>query len=319
MMRLNKKMDKFQPDVIFLMTEFTIGLSGLIYGNKHNIPVISNYSTNFGTILKSYKLGVLEKPLDKYISWFHNEARLTLTPSRESEKVLHKLGVKSTDIFGRGIDYHRFSPDYYSKNLRVELGIDDKIVMLYVGRISPEKDLDILRGAMDKLNEKYKEHIALLMTGDGPMKDELEKTMPDNVIFTGYKKGQDLARIYASADIFAFPSSFETFGNVVLEALASGTPALGVDQGGVKSIIEHGHTGYLARAKDVDSFTYYLEQLILNDFDRKKFAVAGRTYAQTKSWESILSGLLEIFASYTGDKVMADDVILDEVILDEVI
>lgn len=295
MLRLNRKMDQFQPDIIFVMTEFTIGLTGLLYGKKQGIPVVSNYSTNFGTILKSYKLGAIAKAMDKYLSWFHNEANLTVTPSKESEKILHKMGVKNTAIFGRGIDYNRFSPEYHCKTMRKDLNMDNRVALLYVGRLSPEKDLDILRGAMDQLNRKYHDQILLIITGDGPMKEELKQTMPDNVIFTGYKKGEELSRIYASADIFAFPSSFETFGNVVLESMASGTPVVGVCAGGVKDIIMHGKTGYLATAKDVDSFAYYLEQLVTNEMKRKRFALNGRVYAKTKSWNAIFNGLLKTF------------------------
>lgn len=292
MVRLNKRMATFEPDVILLMTEFTVGLSGLMYGKKYGIPVISNYSTNFNTILKSYKLKVLEKPLDKYISWFHNEANMTVTPSKESEKILHRLGVIKTGVFGRGIDYDRFSPEKRSIKLRQQLGIEHKIVLLYVGRVSAEKDLDVLRSSMIALNEKYKDEIALIITGDGPMKSELERTMPKNVIFTGYKKGEALSEIYASADIFAFPSSFETFGNVVLESFASGLPVVGVNEGGVVDIINHGSTGYLAESKNPESFTFFIEKLINNDIERKYFGINARIYAATKSWNVVFDKLL---------------------------
>lgn len=132
MLRLNKRLDHFQPDIIFLMTEFNIGLSGLHYGKKRGIPVISNYSTNFTTILHHYKLGVFEKALEWYLSWFHNEADYCVTPSRESGKVLSGLGVKEFSIFSRGIDFENFSPEYRSAALRRSLRLEDKIVLLYV-------------------------------------------------------------------------------------------------------------------------------------------------------------------------------------------
>ena len=304
MLRLNKIMGDFHPDIIFLMTEFSMGLSGLSYGKRHGIPVISNYSTNFTTIIRQYKLGVLEKALDNYLRWFHNEADQCVTPSRESRKELEKFGVKEISIFSRGIDFDNFSPEKRNNDFRRIYGVGDKILLLYVGRLSLEKDLAVLRDSMFKLNESYKDKIALIVTGEGPMRSELEQTMPDNVIFTGYKKGVELAEIYASCDIFAFPSSFETFGNVVLEASASGLPVVGVNEGGVLELIDHGKTGYLANPRDPESFAAFLGKLIVEEELRNNFGVNGRNYAKTKSWNTVFSNLIEIFDREIRKKTM---------------
>lgn len=304
MIRLNKLMDDFRPDLIFLMTEFGMGLSGLIYGKKHGIPVISNYSTNFSAIIRQYKLGVLGKALDNYLGWFHSEANLCVTPSMESSKELQKYGVREISIFSRGIDCGNFSPEKRNDEFRKFYAVEDKILLLYVGRLSPEKDLDILKASMIKLNEVYKDKISLIITGEGPMKAELEQTMPDNVIFTGYKKGRELAEIYASCDIFAFPSSFETFGNVVLEASASGLPVVGVKEGGVLELIHHGETGYLSNPRDSESFSALLEQLIVDPDIRYNFSKNGRIFAQSKSWNSVFANLMEIFERVIGNKTM---------------
>ncbi|PKM65336.1 MAG: glycosyltransferase family 1 protein [Firmicutes bacterium HGW-Firmicutes-2] len=301
LIRLNKRLDAFGPDIIFTMTEFTMGLCGLNYGKTHNIPAVSNYSTNFSTILKSYKLGVLEKLTDKYLAWFHQEATRTVTPSVESEKILKKLGVLRTGIFGRGIDFDHFSRDKRSVQLRKELGLEGKLGLLYVGRLSPEKDLDVLRDAMQLLNHTYSDQIQLVITGEGPMENELKKTMPDNVVFTGYKRGQALAEIYASCDIFAFPSSFETFGNVVLEAFASGLPVVGVNMGGVKTLIDPGYNGFLVEPNDSEAFALALEKLIVGDIMRHQFGTRGRNYAKGKSWDAVFNTLLEDFATIIRD------------------
>lgn len=295
--RMTKRLDCFKPDILFLMTEFSMGLAGLRYGQKNGIPVVSNYSTNFNTIVKAYKLGIFEKTLDKYIGWFHNEADLTVTPSQASKEVLTKLGVYRTAIFGRGIDAHKFSPSHRSEALRKTLGIEYKIALLYVGRISLEKDIDILRDTMHRLNETHKDKISLVMVGEGPMKGEMEKTMPDNVIFTGYKKGTALSEIYASCDLFAFPSSFETFGNVVLEAYASGLPVVGVNKGGVTASIDHDRSGYLAEARDVASFTHYLKRCIDNNMLRHQFAQRGKAYARTRTWAAVFTEFTDKLAT----------------------
>lgn len=295
MLRLNRKLDRFQPDIIFCMTEFTMGLTGLLYGRRRHIPVITNYSTNFGMLLCSYNMQVLEKPLRKYLSWFHGEAQLTVTPSRQSEEVLHEMGVVKTGIFSRGIQI-----GMYAQGALEVVGEDgyqnrEKVRLLYVGRLSPEKDLDILREAMYILNATYEDSIELIVTGDGPMRDELEKTMPKNVQFTGYKKGNELADIYTSADIFAFPSSFETFGNVVLEAYAAELPVVGVSKGGVIDNIIHSSTGYLAKPRDAMSFAAALELLIQDPTRRRTMGEKGRQFAESRTWESVFGQLMEKF------------------------
>jgi len=292
---LNRQLDSFKPDVIFLMTEFNVGLTGLKYAKSRNLPVISNYSTNFASILHSYHLGLFEPVLNSYLKWFHNASDLTLTPSEPSRLILSRLKVKRTEIFGRGIDTHMFNPAKRSQAFRDSTGFEDRILLLYVGRLSAEKDLDLLRTTMFQLNHKYYDQIALVITGDGPMKVELEETMPDNVIFTGYKKGNDLAEVYASCDIFTFPSPFETFGNVVLEAFASGLCVLGVNEGGVMNLIDHGENGYLAKSKDVNDFSYHLEKLILESKKREVFARNAMLFVQTKSWENIFNQLMDVF------------------------
>lgn len=288
MLRLNKELDDFRPDVIFCMTEFTMGLTGLLYGKKRQLPVITNYSTNFGMLICSYNLNILEKPLSKYLKWFHKEAQLTVTPSQQSERILHEMGIMHTAIFSRGIH-----PEFFSEKDRKTVNKRRKVRLLYVGRISPEKDLDILREAMNLLNENHADVIELVITGDGPMRAELERTMPSNVSFTGYKKGIELAEIYKSADIFAFPSSFETFGNVVLEAYASGLPVVGVAKGGVVDNIIHGTTGFLAQPRNAKSFAAFLEQLIENPDLRHMMGNKGRQFAKTKTWESVFNHLME--------------------------
>lgn len=302
LIRLTKKLDNFRPDIIFLMTEFTMGLCGLTYGKKNKIPVVSNYSTHFNQILKSYKLGAFEKILDKYITWFHQEADLTTTPSEDSRACLIEMGVEPVYIFSRGIDSTRFSPIFRSQEIRKQLGIEHKIGLLYVGRISWEKDLDILCEAMHRLNENYRDRICLIMTGDGPCRAELIERLPDNTVFTGIKRNLELAQIYASSDIFVFPSSFETFGNVVVEAFASGLPVIGVNKGGVKDLIEHGVNGLLTEAKDPVSFTEAIECLINNEVLRYQLSHGSLKSAKQRSWDAVFYDLINQFKALSGEK-----------------
>jgi glycosyltransferase involved in cell wall biosynthesis len=301
MAKLSKKLGDFRPDVIFLMTEFNMGLTGLMYGKKHGIPVVSNYSTNFGTILKSYNLWFLEKSLEKYLLWFHNEAHLTVTPSVETKTQLLGKGIKRVALFSRGIDETLFSPSKRSDALRESWQAEGRTVLLYVGRLSYEKDLFLLIEGMAHLNRSHREEVVLVVTGEGPMMAQLKEKMPENVIFTGYQKGEALAAIYASADAFVFPSSFETFGNVVLEAYASGLPVLGVNEGGVKNLIVHNQSGYLAKPKDSKSFNEHLERMLQPD-TRKAFAAKGVQLAKSRSWQSVFEQLMVLFESVAASQ-----------------
>lgn len=295
LLRINHILDQFKPDIIQLMTEFNVGLSGLVYAKQHNIPYITNFSTNYESILASYNMGILQRPMWRYCKKFHSGAVFTLTPSKETEKYIHSKGITRTKIFTRGIDFECFHPNHRNDSLRKSLNIEEKIVLLYVGRVSPEKGLSLLRESMIRLNEKYNDRIALIVTGEGPMLPELMATMPKNVIFTGYKQGHELAEIYASSDIFAFPSGFETFGNVVLEAMASGIPVVGVSKGGVmESIIPH-RTGLLAKPDDVDSFTAQLDEMIQNAEMRRQLGMQARKFAETRSWDSIFKELIHTY------------------------
>ncbi len=300
--RLATVLKDFKPDIIHLMTEFNLGFAGLQYAKKNHIPVISNYSTNFDTIFAQYHFQILSKPLKKYLSWFHSEANLTVTPSNDSKEVLHNMGVDHVKLFQRGIDTSKFSPALRDDDLRRKLGLTNRIALLYVGRISAEKDLHLLAAMMEDLNPLYKERITLVLAGDGPMKAELEERLPSNTVFTGFVSGRDLSRLYASCDIFVFPSSFETFGNVVLEAFASGLPVIGVNEGAVRELIDHEKDGLIAKAHDSESFSSAVESLIENDLLRYQYGFKARKKALNYSWDAVFEILLDYYKDLVNRK-----------------
>lgn len=292
---LNKELDTFKPDLIFCMTEFNIGLSGLAYGKKNGLPVVSNYSTNFQDILKHYNVSILEHSLKTYLAWFHTQAQISVTPTHQSRLRMYRLGIDRVALFRRGIHHTLFGQQLRSNRFREKYHLVDKIALLYVGRLSGEKDLDILVEAMDILNQKYFDKIILVLTGDGPMKESLKKHNPGNFVFTGYLHKEELYEAYASCDIFTFPSAFETFGNVVLEAHASGLPCVGVNEGGVKDIIVDGVTGYLAKSKDSNDFADKIEQLILFPKQRETMGQAASKHALKYDWNHVFDELIHIF------------------------
>lgn len=294
-LRISSILTKFQPDIIHIASEFALGIAGLNYGKKHGIPTISNYTTNFSQYAKYYKVNFLKESIWSYLKWFHSQNDVTLCPSMVSQELLHKHGIHHTKIFSRGIDYKQFHPLKRNEQLRRQLGITTKIVFLYVGRVSFEKDLDILCDSYHEIYHKYQEDVSFIITGDGPYLEKCKQSFPSNTIFTGFLKGKELAEIYASCDIFVCPSSTETFGNVILEAMASGLPVIGADAGGVGELISHQITGLKFPKRDSKELTKCMSNLI-EDIDLKDYLKCNaREFTSNRSWEKIFDGLMDIY------------------------
>ncbi len=290
--RLAKKADDFDPDIVHLMTPLGLGLTGMKYGKETGTVITSSFTTNFFSYLKYYKLEYLKKPLWKFTKWFHNECDATFCPSKDTLKLLEAQDIDRLKIWSRGIDTSFFSPEYRNEALRQELMRGSEILFLYTGRIAREKDLEILMKSAANIQCCYPGKAAFVVTGDGPHLDEIKRIAPGNVVFTGYKQGKDLAQIYASCDVFSFPSSTETFGNVVLEAMASGLPVAAVNSGGVKETVIHNHNGVLCKPRNVESYTEALKMFIDNKGIINSMGDAARAYAEERSWKKIFDRLV---------------------------
>ncbi|QAA32346.1 glycosyltransferase family 4 protein [Clostridium manihotivorum] len=293
--RVSKALLQFKPDIIHNMTEFSMGVAGLNFGKKHNIPTISNYTTNFSQYTEYYNLEFLKESIWNYMRWFHNQNNITTCPSKETERILNDNGISKTKIFSRGVEVESFNPDYRNEELRKSLGIEGKTVFLYVGRISFEKDLDVLSDSYKAIKEKYQDEVALILTGDGPYLDKCKNMFSEDTIFTGFKKGRELSELYASSDIFVCPSSTETFGNVVLEAMASGLVVIGADAGGVGEIIDNRNTGIKFKPKDHKELYDCMEELIENQSFRKYLIANALEYIKSKSWDRIIQELISTY------------------------
>jgi len=300
--RVSQVLSDFKPDIIHLMTEFNMGITGLYYGKKNNIPTISNYSTNFSQYTDYYGLDFLKQTIWDYMKWFHNQNDLTLCPSNEAKRTLEQHGISNTAIFSRGIDFHSFSRAYRNDALRRRLDIENKLTFLYVGRVSFEKDLDVLRESYRVIKEEYGDRVALIITGDGPYLGKCREMFPGDTVFTGFKRGMELSELYASCDIFVCPSSTETFGNVVLEAMASGLAVIGADAGGVGEIIGHRYNGLLFRAKDAGDLYVCMKELIENKLLAEHVKANGVNYGKDRSWERIIGGLVDIYRAVSGER-----------------
>lgn len=262
MSNVREELQLFQPDIIHVATPFNMGLCGLHYAKKLNIPVVGSYHTNFDKYLAYYDMQFLSRVLWKYMHWFHRPLKKIFVPSTDTKEQLQKRGFTNLSIWSRGVDISTYHSNYNEQRVRDAYQIKEKYILLYVGRISPEKDVNLLPDINKKLLQKGIDNVHWLIVGDGPLKDEMEQTASTNMTFAGYITGEDLAEIYAAANLFVFPSATETFGNVVLESMACGTPVIGVNAGGVRTIIKDGVTGILCEEKDNDAFTEAIVRML---------------------------------------------------------
>ncbi|SCC60216.1 Glycosyltransferase [Bacillus mycoides] len=290
--RIKRELLAFKPDIIHIATPFNMGLCGLYYAKKLNIPVVGSYHTDFDAYLRYYKIEFLSNMLWNYLKWFHSHMQKNFVPSPETLHQLKKKGFQQLYIWGRGVDCTLFHPTYNKDLFRKKYNITAEYILSYVGRLAPEKDIDTLQTLIQTTN-KERDDIHWLIAGDGPLAKGLhENVQKTNVTFTGYLQGVDLAEAYASSDLMVFPSTTETFGNVVLESLACGTPVIGANSGGVKNIITDGKTGVLCEPKNEDSFLSSIYELLNNEEMRKQMSLDAHSYATTQSWDEISSDLL---------------------------
>ncbi|MBD1380221.1 glycosyltransferase family 4 protein [Metabacillus arenae] len=293
MIQAKSELVRFNPDIIHIATPFNIGLCGLHYAKKLNIPVVGSYHTDFDQYLEYYDLQFFSKFLWKYMHWFHKPLERIFVPSHETFNQLHHRGFNNLRIWGRGVDCELFHPRYDQKEVRDSFQIKEKYILSYVGRLAPEKDVTTLMTIAKQLPEALKKQVRWLIVGDGPSKQDMIKEAPENMTFAGYLNGENLAKIYSASDLFVFPSPTETFGNVVLEALASGTPVVGANSGGVKNIIQQGKSGFLCKPQDTNQFIQSIQQLLNHSSLKTEMSLHARQYAITKTWDQILGDLLK--------------------------
>jgi glycosyltransferase involved in cell wall biosynthesis len=280
----------FNPGLVHIATEGPLGWAALQAARDLKLTVVSSYHTNFANYLRMYHAGFLEPLCWNYLRRFHNATSQTFCPTPSTRRQLESNGFRNVTVWGRGVDCERFHPAKRDPALRTELGIaPDEIVLAYAGRLAAEKNLTVLADAWRNLPERGR--CRLLFIGDGPLRRRLEAQAGDRCIFAGYRHGEELARLYASADLFVFPSLTETFGNVVLEAMASGLPAIGFNVQGPGDIIADGQTGRLVRTIRADALRQAISSLVTDIDQRRRMAIDARRHAEAQNWGRIMSEL----------------------------
>lgn len=293
---ISTELDSFKPDLIHIATPFSIGLCGLKYAKSRKVPVVSSYHTNYSQYLGYFKLKFLEEVSWNYLKWFHSQCRKNYCPSRNTLNMLQVRGIQNLELWSRGVNTEAFSPAFRSNELRKSLRIDDRLVFLYVGRISAEKDIDILPEVIRKLSLKFSDDVHFLFAGDGPYSSVIRELSLPNTTFLGFVEGHELSKLYASSDIFIFPSSTETFGNVVLEAMASGLPVIGCSEGGVSDNLFDGYNGIVCRQRNTNDFYEACIKLAEDRIYARKLSQNALEHTSDISWDSIFEKLINSYA-----------------------
>lgn len=293
---LRESLDAFAPQLVHIVTEGPLGWSALKAARHLGVPTVSSYHTNFPQYLAGYRLGFLQNAAWRYLRHFHNATRMTFCPTPSIRGQLAERGFRNLELWGRGVDSVRFNPLNRDGGMRRELGIaPQEKVIAYVGRLAAEKNLEMLLESWRLLpgREKYR----LLLIGDGPLRPRLERGADSRVIFAGYWYGFELARLYASADLFVFPSLSDTFGNVVLEAMASGLPVVAFQVPGPGDILRQGETGLLAERIDAESLARAIDDLLGRPERLRAMGENARRYAERQNWKDILEQLRNTYQS----------------------
>src|SRR5471032_2175202 len=289
MHKLLRRWKNQRPDVLYIATEGPLGLSALRAARRLGISVVSGFHTNFQQYSHQYGMGLLTRVLTHYLRWFHNRSKLTLVPSVSQRMELERRHFERLELLSRGVDSQLFHPAKRLSALRDSWGLaDGDIALLYVGRLATEKNLGLLKRSSERLRETYPQRrMKLIVVGDGPQRGVLEKELPE-AIFCGTQRGEALACHYASADLFLFPSLTETFGNVVLEALASGLGVVAYDEAAAAQHIRHGYNGVLAMPGDEDAFCDAACWLLEDAESLRRMRLNARQHASRQGWPAII-------------------------------
>jgi glycosyltransferase involved in cell wall biosynthesis len=281
-------LDDFKPDLVHLFSPALLSAGGMIYARRRGLPVIANYQTDLPTYAYHYGWSMLAQPARDWLRAVHNGCHLTLVPSDYTLGQLQSWGYHRLRRWARGVNGDRFNPNRRSAAWRARLlnGRDPhSLLCLYVGRLANEKRVDLL------LEVAQTPGVALTIIGDGALRGELEALFEGTgTHFMGYRYGEDLADAYASADVFLFPGPCETFGQVVQEALASGLPAVVINQGGVAELVDEGFTGFRC-PPDPAAFATAARRLRDNPPLRARMSAAARLAADARPWSAIMAQL----------------------------
>ncbi len=296
---LYRDLAAFQPDIAHLFHPVMTGIPTMMMLKWMEAPTVTSFHLDYARLAPQFRLGALDlgftRPLiDELTKNIFNWSDYSLAPSTLVQQQMRRLGISNVGLWRRGVDAEAFNPRFRSAAMRAELtaGNPESTLLLYVGRLSDEKQIEHIRPTLEALP-----NTRLALVGDGPARAELERYFADlPVAFMGYLRGERLSQAYASADIFVFPSRLETFGLVVIEAMAAGAPVVAARVGGVGDMVSDGVNGYSFESGDKVMLLEGVRRIASNRQTMRWMGQQARAYAERQSWEAIMDELIELYA-----------------------
>jgi glycosyltransferase involved in cell wall biosynthesis len=300
---LIRAMRAWGATLVHAATPFGMGVGGRAAARALGLPLVTSYHTHFGAYLPHYALGAATGMLERYLRWFHNGGRRTYCPTQAVARELEGRGFANAAVWGRGVDADRFSPAWRTGAIRqLHGGRDNELLVAYVGRVAREKGIDELLDAMQLLHAlPDAPPCRLLVVGDGPHLAACRAREVPRVTFTGRASGETLARLYASADLFVFPSTTDTFGNVTLEAMASGLPVVAAECAVTRELLPAGAGSFYA-AGDTRALAAHIARWGRDPALRIAAGRNGREAALGRSWARVFDDLLTDYSAVLADR-----------------
>ena len=303
--RLRERVGAFRPDLVHVASPDVLGHRAVTWGRKRGLPVVSTYHTHFPSYLGYWGPGWLEPATWSLARRFYGQCDEVYVPTPTLLDDLRAHGVASTlRLWPRGIELDRFTPEVRSEAWRAGRGFNSSdVVVAFVSRLVKEKSPDVFVSVIRRLQVEGAP-VRALVVGEGPEREAFQTALPD-AVFAGHLGGAELATAYASSDVFLFPSETETFGNVTLEAMASGLPVVCADAAGSRSLVADGTTGLLCPPRDADAFAQAVRHLVDRPTLRAEMGGAGRDRARAYDWPSVLDTMESYYYSVTAGQASA--------------
>jgi phosphatidylinositol alpha 1,6-mannosyltransferase len=293
--RLRGVMLDFRPDVVHIASPATLGLQALRVAEELGVPTVAVYQTDMIGFADRYHLAGGRQAMTWLTRRIHAHADVNLAPSRASVRQLELLGVPRVAIWPRGVDLEAFHPRWRDEDLRERIAPDGRLLVGYVGRLAPEKELELLTYL------SADPRFAVVLVGGGPDEARLRRLLPD-ATFLGVLHGEDLSRAYASLDVFVHTGRHETYCQSAQEALASGVPVVAPRAGGPLDVVADGVAGFLYNPGDGHDLGGYVDRLARDPGFRLRMAWAARQSVEGRSWAHVNAALVEHYRALVTDR-----------------